>query len=225
MPDGSALLQQPRRLDQAQLRPFLDRLIAVADGRSGCFVAFGAGEEPGTYAKLASQTHVVENGADALPELIAAFEAINSTPGLNAYVSVGLFKPREQWRNPVGRGAECDLIGTMAFVADFDRGHDPASCVDRLPLPPHAVVETSPGNRQAWLFLDRSYPVAEAKPVFEALTRAIGSDATFSCEHLFRLPGTWNWPGKKKVLPVAKGGHGRSAEPQLARLFDPVLAW
>jgi DNA primase RepB-like protein len=192
----------------------LERLIVPAEPDGGCFVVFGAGEAPGSHAKLDNQIHVVENDANALPNLLDACDAISATPGLNVYVSVGLFKPREQWHNPDGRGAECDLIGTLAFVADFDRGHDPATYLDRLPLAPHAVVETSPGNRQAWLFLDRPYPAGEAKPLFEALTRSIGSDTTFSCEHVFRPPGTWNWPSRKKLAG------GRPPEPQLARLVS-----
>lgn len=218
MPDGS--LYVPRQLDRAQLEPFLERAVGVTECWGGCLVACGYGEQPGMYARLEPQIHVVENDFDAVENLIGAFEAINAVPGLNGYLSVGLFKPRDQWRNPAGRGAECDLIGTFAFVGDFDRGHDPASFLDRLPLPPHAIVETSAGNFQPWLFLDRPYPVSDAKPVFKALTRAMGSDATFSCEHVFRPPGTWNWPGRKKVLAVAQGGHGRAPQPQLARAVD-----
>jgi hypothetical protein len=217
MPDGGAF--SPRRLDRAQLDPFLQRLIAVAEGHGGYFVAFGAGEAPGSYEKLSRQTYVVENGPEALGELVAAFEEINRVSGLNGYISVGLFKPRSEWLNPTGRGKEDDLIGTLAFVGDFDGKHDPGTFAARLPLPPHTVVETSAGNRQAWFFLDRPYPAAEAKPVFHALARAAGADHTHSCEHLFRPPGTWNWPTAIKVK------EGRSPVPQLARIIVGEVAW
>jgi len=219
MPDGSAYAS-PRRLDHNQLDPFVARLIAVAAGHAGTFVVFGGGEAPGTYAALRRQIHAVENGVGALQGLLDAFDRINAVPGLNAYISIGLFKPRDQWRNPNGRGSEADLIGTMAFVGDFDvgRGHDGAVSIGQLPMAPHYVVETSAGSFQPWIFLDRPYSVAEAKPVFAALTRALGGDATFSCEHIFRPPGTWNWPTGKKVRD-----YGRSPEPQLARLISPMM--
>jgi RepB DNA-primase from phage plasmid len=219
MPDGSNI--NPYQVDLAQLEPFLARVIVVAECYDGNFVAAGFGEAPDTYDKLLSRIHVVPNDSHALSNLIEAFMTINQTPGLNAYLSIGLFKPRDKWRKPRGRGGEDDLIGTLAFVGDFDRGHDPATCRSRLPLAPQFVVETSAGNYQTWLLLDRPYPVGEAKPLFAALTGALGSDHTSSCEHIFRPPGTWNWPTKKKVQPVAEGGHGRSPEPQLARLVTP----
>jgi hypothetical protein len=220
MPNGGTI--NPYPLDPAQLEPFLRRVIDVAEcWCEGNFVAAGFGEAPSTYERLPSQIHVVPNDIDALDKLIGAFMMINRTPGLNAYLSIGLFKPRDQWSNPRGRGGEDDLIGTLAFVGDFDRGHDSATCLDRLPLAPQFIVETSAGNYQTWFLLDRPYPVNVAKPLFKVLTRALGSDHTFSCEHIFRPPGTWNWPTTKKVRPVAEGGHGRSPEPQLARLVTP----
>src|SRR5207249_867311 len=152
----------------------------------------------------------------AFAGLVEAFEAINRVPGSNAYVSIGLFKPRQDWVKPHGRGSEADLVGTLAFVGDFDaarEGHDPATCRERLPQAPHLTVETSAGNYQPWTFLDRPYPAAKAKPVFQALTGVLGGDATFSCEHIFRPPGTWNWPTGKKVRD-----YGRAPEAQLARL-------
>jgi hypothetical protein len=218
MPDGSFFTSH--NLDHEQLDPFLARLIAVAGDRSGLFVAFGVGETPGAYERLSPQTYAVENGPNAQAELLAAIEQINTVPGLNAYISIGLFKPRDQWVNPNGRGKEVDLIGSLAFVADLDSkgGEDQNAAIDRLPVTPHYVVETSAGSLQAWFFLDRPYPVAEAKPVFEAITKALGGDDTFSCEHVFRPPGTWNWPTKKKVTK-----YRRSPQPQLARLVEAVL--
>jgi hypothetical protein len=214
----------PHALDYEQLTSFLQALIAVAEPviGAGSFVACGYGETPGTYEALRPQIHVVDYSEDglALTRLIEAFDAINTVPGLNAYISIGLFKPRHQWCNPRGRGSEADLIGTMAFVGDFDagRGHKPETCLDRLPCEPSLIVETSAGNYQPWIFLDRPYPASEAKPLFAALTRSMGSDSTFSCEHIFRPPGTWNWPTQKKVRD-----YGRALEPQLARIVEFLL--
>ena len=59
------------------------------------------------------------------------------------------------------------------------------------------------------------YPVAEAKPVLTPLARCTGSDHTHSCDHAFRVPGTLNWPSRKKVEK------GRSQIPFTARLTIP----
>src|SRR5260370_21559595 len=116
MPDGSFPL--PRVLDLAQLRPFLEwfvhsvayrQIVPHSEYGAGNFVACGLGEDQDSLedekpTKLSSQTHVIANDQDAVENLIKAFAQINRTRGLNAYLSVGLFKPRDNWKNPGGRG-------------------------------------------------------------------------------------------------------------------------
>src|SRR5438067_2467515 len=87
-------------IDRQHLDPFLYRLIAAAGNAPGCFVIFAAGEMPNSDASwrdLGRHTRVVENGPDAFDRMVASIEELGRTPGLNLYVSIGLFKPRNEW--------------------------------------------------------------------------------------------------------------------------------
>jgi hypothetical protein len=70
------------------------------------------------------------------------------------------------------------------------------------------VIETSPGNYQPFIMFDRPLTPAEAKPLAAALRRATGSDhGTVDVTHVWRVPGTKNWPNKAKLK------RGRSPDP------------
>ena len=207
-------------IDRQHLDPFLYRLIDAAGATPGCFVIAGFGELPNSDASwrvLPPKIRVIPNDGDAFDAMIAAVEDINRTPGLNAYASIGLFKAHSLWvkKDSLSKGSEADLIGSLAAVGDFDQKHDAATWRERFPLTPHVVEETSAGNFQPWTFLDRPYPPDELKPVLQALATACGSDKTHSCEHVFRLPGTWNWPTEKKARD-----YGRALAPQRAKLVE-----
>jgi predicted P-loop ATPase len=61
------------------------------------------------------------------------------------------------------------------------------------------LVESSPGNRHHWFFLDRAITAQEAQTIGEAMRRATGADsATGKSTQPFRVAGTPNYPGKKK---------------------------
>src|SRR5262249_36008948 len=47
------------------------------------------------------------------------------------------------------KGTEADVDGVLAAVVDFDGKHDPETRYERLPLFPHAEVETSPASFNA----------------------------------------------------------------------------
>jgi hypothetical protein len=104
------------------------------------------------------------------------------------------------------------VLGVLAAVTDWDGKNDPETRHNWLPLFPSAEIKTSPGNFQCWHFFDRPYSVAEAKPVLTALARCTKSDNTQSCDHLFRVPGTQNWPSRKKIEA------GRSPTPVFATM-------
>ncbi|TIT73002.1 MAG: hypothetical protein E5W60_03370, partial [Mesorhizobium sp.] len=74
--------------------------------------------------------------------------------------------------------------------------------IGELPLEPNLILETSPGNGQPFWLFDRPLKPAEAKPLAEALKRATGSDnGTADVTHVWRVPGTLNWPNRKKLEP------------------------
>jgi hypothetical protein len=200
--------------DWSQVTPLVDRLVATAAGHGGTFLVATVGsEDPETGTPLSAASLHVENDEHSRNRLLNAIKEVaiggaNRRSGYNCYIGIQLMKPGLTIEQ---KGTEDDVIGVLATVVDFDDKHAPATRYERLPLLPHAEVETSPGQFQCWYFFDRPYSVTEAKPVLTALARCIGSDHTQSCDHVFRMPGTLNWPTRKKIAK------GRSAVPWRAR--------
>lgn len=80
-------------------------------------------------------------------------------------------------------------------------------------MPPPYVVETSANNFHAVYPLAPALAPKDAKPVAVALSDAVGGDSgTKDVSHLWRIPGTLNWPSAKKL------GRGRPKTPQLVTI-------
>ncbi len=112
--------------------------------------------------------------------------------GFNVYVEGRTVEARAR-----GRGRAGETRGVFAFVddADHDKGRGGS-----LALEPSLVVETSPGNKHSWLFLDRALTAEEADPIGRAMRVAIGSDsATAKLSQPYRFGGTPNYPDAKKL--------------------------
>jgi hypothetical protein len=110
------------------------------------------------------------------------------------------------------KGRETELVALLAAVidGDADKGKAP-------PVPPMAadyLLETSQGNTQHFLLFDRALPPGEAKPLCEALQRATGAECAGDISHVWRVPGTLNWPN------AAKLARGRSPEPFRTRIIN-----
>ena len=195
--------------------PIAERLVRIGRGHGGEFVVCGFGEDPQTDRALSSQLVRIQNKGE--PTFIyrqfgSAIRRLSKTRGLNIYMAPALVRDGL----PEGlRGKETDIIGVLAVVVDFDAKNDPASRHKRLPVAPHAEVETSSGNFQCWYFLDKPYGVVDAKPVIVALVENSGGDpGCKSADHPFRVPGTLNWPNAKKQA------QGRPKIAVMARLAD-----
>jgi putative DNA primase/helicase len=136
-------------------------------------------------------------------------------PGVNIYM------PWVVWRKGLGptqKGAEADVRAVLALVGDLDsdKGKTVVS-LDGLPLKAPYVVETSAGNYHATFPPVRALSMEEAKPIAEALSDAIGGDAgTKDMSHVWRIPGTLNWPCATKLA------RGRPRDPQRVTV---KLAW
>jgi hypothetical protein len=223
---------KPRPVDRDQARELINCLVKVARGAGGIFVVANSGsEEPcrpyqipdpktaeprWTRTKVASDIRHIPNDDNAAEALLEAVEAINSRRGANTYVCISLMKPGLAAGKKRGKN---DVLFVLAAVTDWDDKNNPETRTSRLPLPPDIEVETSPGNYQCWYFFDRSYPEAEAAPVLKLLADHTQSDHTQSTDHIFRVPGTWNWPALKKILG------GRDAEPFQTRITMCEPAW
>lgn len=90
---------------------------------------------------------------------------------------------------------------------------------ERETLPPSAVVDSGNGVQAIWLFPEPLPHTPENEARCEALGRALakrhGGDAVQSVEHLFRVPGTANFPDKKKITK------GRKRTESKLLHFDP----
>jgi hypothetical protein len=201
-----------RELVHAHIRLLHDLAArARADlGIDGQLVLACYGENPDTGVRTASQ--VMKFGiADGLEQMVDVIMALEDHPHLNVYVPFHIVRfglgPRE-------RGALRDIVAVLALVVDQDADKDKAG---ELPLPPHYVVESSPGNKQSVYVLAKAMRVAEAHPYAKALQRFTGTDSgTGDVAHVWRVPGTLNWPNKQKVHK-----RNRPRTPQPVRVLEP----
>jgi hypothetical protein len=114
---------------------------------------------------------------------------------------------------PGKRGGRADIIAVLGLVADMDAD---TGKIGKMPVKPSYIVETSRGNFQPVILLDRPYPPADVAPLAEALKIATKSDSgTGDLAHVWRVPGTCNWPNRKKIE------RGRSALPVAVRFSEP----
>ncbi|WP_408605354.1 DUF3987 domain-containing protein [Desulforapulum autotrophicum] len=117
---------------------------------------------------------------------------------------------------PGKKGGEADISTVFGLVADLDddQAH---KWPERLPFQPTYVLETSKDRFQAgYIFTDGVAPDA-AKPVAVMLQEYSGCDfGTKDLSHVWRIPGTLNYPNKKKV------DAGRSPEPQFVTFAKPI---
>jgi len=142
--------------------------------------------------------------------MTAAVMAHDSVPGANVYTGLHVMR-RGLARS--SRGGKADIVAVLGLVADMDAD---TGKTGELPLDASYIIESSPGNFQpAWLF-DKPLAPAEAKPIAAALKAATGADhGTGDIDHVWRIPGTLNWPNPKKLA------RGRSAEPALVSISQP----
>jgi hypothetical protein len=114
--------------------------------------------------------------------------------------------------SPGKKGSEEDIVGVIGIVGDFDEA---GRWAERLPIPPCYVMETSQGRFQPAYFLNRPEPYSIAKTIAIRLTNLAQCDfGTKHLSHVWRIPGTPNWPNAKKVAA------GRPRKPQQAHLVQ-----
>lgn len=129
----------------------------------------------------------------------------------NVYMPLAILKPDLS----VGKkGGEEDVLAVIGLMADFDDDRA-ADYIDRLPVPSDFVIETSPGRYQAGIIFDCPIIPSGAKALAVSLKDHAKCDTcTGDISHVWRIPGTYNWPNKTKV----EGG--RSMEPQLVTVCE-----
>lgn len=199
----------PAEFDGAAIRSHVELLHRLADGVEGVLVVSvfhaqttSANDAPGTV------THHVPGDVDGM---VAAIEAHRETVGANVYCGLQVMR-RELARGK--RGTESDIVAVLGLVADMDS--DTGKDGGTYPMPPNMVLETSPGNRQPFWLFDRPLVPSVAKAVAKSLKAATGSDhGTADITHVWRVPGTMNWPNKAKLE------RGRSPDPATVVVAQP----
>lgn len=195
------------------IRAHCEMLHNLAKGIDGVLVVsvFHASPTGKTDAPGAVTHHTVGNVDSMLDEI----EAHRDTPGANVYAGLQVMR-RGLERGK--RGGEKDIVAALGLVVDLDAD---TGKFGALPLEPNMVLETSPGNFQPFYIFDRALPPSEAKPIAAALRRATSSDAgTADVTHVWRVPGTLNWPNAKKL---ARGRSPNPVEVTVAQPWDGSL--
>ena len=115
----------------------------------------------------------------------------------NIYAAWAVMRPDLR---PDERGKETDVIAVLAAVGDLDTDKGESVPLENLPIKPSIVVESSEGNFQPDTFLKNLCRKKKAKPILTALSQIVGGDAGQDvASHLWRVPGTLNWPTKSKL--------------------------
>lgn len=196
--------------DETAIREHVCLIHGVAAGIDGLIVVTvfhanptGEKDAPGVI------THHRVGDIDGTVDAVMAHA---ETPNANVYLLPAIMRPDL----PRGKkGTEGDVVAVLALVADYD---DDTGKTGEMPVEPNYSIESSPGNFQHFVVLDRALPPAEAKELAAALKRASGADhGTADISHTWRIPGCLNWPNRKKLE------RGRGADPVPVVVAKPWL--
>jgi hypothetical protein len=195
--------------DEAAIRAHVEMLHQLASGIDGLLVVTAIHVDP-VHGRdsVGAVTHHVVGDVEGMVDQIMAHAM---TPNLNIYTGAQVMR-KGLARGK--RGTEADIMAVLGIVVDQDDDRDMAG---QLPVSPDYVLETSPGNFQPFLLLDRALSAAEAKRIMGALSRACGvvDHGSKDVAHVWRIPGTLNWPGKAKLE------RGRSSDPVAVTVAEP----
>lgn len=147
-------------------------------------------------------------------EHIVTAAITDSEAGHNSYIEGRLVAETVRGK---ARGELKDTTAVFALVIDSDAdkqmGWTPTTR-------PSMTVETSPGNFQFWFFLRQAVSAEVAQKLGERIRAAVHADHdTGNPTQPYRIAGTINYPGKKKIA------RGRvTVETRLVE-FNPEILW
>ena len=200
--------------NEAEIRAHCEMLHGLASGIDGLLVVSAFYANPNGGKDLPGT--VTHHPVGDIEGMLASILAHDGTANANVYTGLqvmgrGLSRGK--------RGTASDIVAVLGLVADLDVDKAMAG---ELPIAPNLVLETSPGNFQPFVLFDRPVSAADAKTMARALKRASGTDhGTADAVHVWRIPGTLNWPNKAKL------DRGRLAEPvqvKVAQAWDGTVS-
>ncbi len=203
---GATAIPSP---DSAAIRSHVEMLHTLAKGANvEGILAFTRIDEK-------NKTHTERFAIGDVDSMADAIIGWSACPNLNLYASHVIFRKNLPAH---AAGGEEDVVAVLSLVGDLDSDiGKTALALDKLPVSAPYIVETSAGNYHATFPLGRALPPWDAKQIAVKLSDAIGGDSgTKDTSHLWRIPGTLNWPTKTKLE------RNRSAVPQLVTV---KLAW
>ena len=191
------------------IRKHLNKMvIAISDFiNDGKIIIASYGEDPCTGIGIIPK--VEHFGKDEVEKMLKFIERLSLEKNRNVYMPLVLMKSGLK-RNK--KGGEDDILAVFGLCADFDDGQA-SEYLERLPLEPDFVLETSKDRFQAVYSFDKPIDPKEAKIVAAMLKQYADCDhGTSDISHVWRTCGTFNWPNQKKVK------EGRSTDPQIVKL-------
>ena len=189
-------------------------LVDAAEGIDGNLILASYGQNPtiGTNLEPRIKHLPIPASTSEIAELAKTAHKWAQEKDRNAYIPLSVMRPD---LSASCKGGEADIVAVLGLVTDFDDA-DAANWENRLPLSPDVVLETSPVRFQAFYLLDKPATVDEAKGIAVALSKYARVDTcSEDVSHVWRVPGTLNWPNKKKV------DEGRSPEPVMVTTVKP----
>lgn len=186
--------------DEPAIREHAMMLHQAAHGHTGKFVVATFFSNPNGEDKAGGViSHHPVGDVDGMVDAVMAHAG---TPNANVYICPNLMRPSLDRGK---KGTEADVVAVLALVADLDSD---TGLSGHMPVEPNYVVESSPGNYQCFILLESAMQVQEAKALASALRRGANADhCTVDMAHVWRVPGTLNWPNAKKL------SRGRSPDP------------
>jgi len=195
---------------QSDTREHIALMHGLAERIDGDLVVVGYGEDPDSGIALRPVIgHFPVGNIDGTVQFVMGHA---NEAHLNLYMAPAVYRHGLSY---VSRGKKEDIVAVLGFVADFD-DDNATNYIARMPLPPHYVLETSEDRFQAFLLLDKPVSPEEAEEAAKSLKSFCQCDhGTADINHVWRIPGTLNWPNKKKV------DAGRGKAPQLVKVVKP----
>ncbi|KQR77595.1 DUF3987 domain-containing protein [Rhizobium sp. Leaf341] len=205
--------QSAPAFDEAAIRDHVFMLHQLASGLVGKFVVSVFFANP--TGEDAAGGVITHHSVGDVEGMVAAICSHAGTPRANVYACPNLMRSSLERGK---KGGEADVIAVLALVADLD---DDTGRSGSMPIDPDYVIESSPGNYQCNVLLDRYLSPAEAKPLARALKRGANADhCTVDLSHVWRVPGCLNWPNAKKL---ARGRNADPAPVTVAQAWDGSL--